>query len=65
MFSCRDIAKGQENSIAGVIVLGVKIAKLLITQVRNMCGVATTVEVVGVAREKFIAQSVPQNGRGR
>ena len=65
MFLCRDIAKGQKNSVTGVVVLGIKIPQFLIAEVGNVLRVTAAVEVVGIGRKQFVTEAVPQNRRGR
>ena len=62
---CRDIAKGQKNSVTGVVVLGVKVPQFLIAEIRNAFRVTAAIEMVGIGRKQFVTEAVPQNRRGR
>ena len=62
---CGDIAKGQKNSVTGVVVLGIKIPQLLIAEVGNVLRVTAAIEVVGIGRKQFVAEAIPQHRRGR
>ena len=46
-----NVTECKENSVAGVVVLGIKIPQRLVGQIGNHLGIAPTVEVVGVGRE--------------
>ena len=59
-----DVAKGEEYRVAGVVVLGVEVPQLLVTQIRDVLRVAAAVEVVGVGRKQLVAQPIPQDRRG-
>ena len=65
MCLCRHVAEGQENRVAGVIVLGIEVPQLLIGEVGYVLRVAAAIKVIGVRRKQLVTESIPQNrGRG-
>ena len=61
----RYVAKGEENGITGVVMPCIKIPQPLIAQIRDRLGGTAAVEVIGVGREQFKAQAIPQCCRDR
>ena len=61
MCLCRHVAKGQENRVARVIVLGVEISQLLIGEVGYVLRVAAAIEMIGVGRKQLVTESIPKN----
>ena len=59
MITGRYITKGEEDGITRVVVTGIKIPKLLVAEIGNVCRVATTVVMLGVSRKEFEAEPVP------
>ena len=60
MFLCRNIAKGDKNGVARMIMGFVKRFKLLVTEVGNVSGLTTTIVMIGAGWVQMLAQSLPK-----
>ena len=56
-----NVAEGQKNCVAGVVVLGVEVPQFLVGEVGYVFRIAAAVEVIGVRRKQLVTESVPKN----
>ena len=59
VFGRGNVTKGHENRVTGVVVAAVEVPELIVTQVRNVLGVAAAVVVIGGGGENVLAQGIP------
>ena len=59
MFRCRDITECHEYRVTGMIVSFIKVPELLVTEVRDILRLATTVIVIGCCGVKVFTQGLP------
>ena len=60
MFLCRNIAKGDKNSVARMIMGFVKRFKLLVAEIGNVSGLTATIVMLGAGWVQVLAQSLPK-----
>ena len=61
MFSSGNIAKGNENRIAGMVMGFIERFKLLVTEIRNIFWFAAAVVVISTRRIEVLTHGLPED----